>query len=167
MSVDFKKAQNSPRGTQLKLVLQMSTNQLVLFKPRWYSREKIVTGPVYSGKDRHTSEIVSFYLGAMLNLRWTPIAVGRKISLKEVYTKGNLELQNTMLIKDNGSTYCVYGKCFYCKLTETVCGEADHYIEGVILYLVPGPISKHRSPWQRTYKDNVKATWEQDDQYCE
>jgi glycosaminoglycan xylosylkinase len=97
--VSIRKAQNSPRGTQLKLVFQLPNAQLALFKPQWYPRDKIVTGPVYSGKDRHTSEIVAFYLGAMLNFRWTPIAVGRRVSLKEIYSKGNLELQNTMLIK--------------------------------------------------------------------
>lgn len=39
-------------------------------------------------------------------------------------------------------------------------------IEGVVLYFIPGAINKHRSPWQRTYKENEKASWEVDSDYC-
>lgn len=39
-------------------------------------------------------------------------------------------------------------------------------LEGVILYLVPGTLVKQRSPWQRTYKDNVLAPWEENMDYC-
>ncbi|KAL5284881.1 FAM20B family protein [Megaselia abdita] len=64
------------------------------------------------------------------------------------------------------SEYCVYGKCHFCNEDETVCGDDDNMIEGVILYMVPGNIAKKRSPWQRSYKDNVKAPWEDDLNYC-
>lgn len=91
---------NSQRGTQLKLVFTFANNQPVLFKPGWYDRETIIEGNVYSGKDRHNSEIISFYLGAILNLRWTPIVVGRRIDLSEIYRKADDELQSTgMFIK--------------------------------------------------------------------
>lgn len=39
-------------------------------------------------------------------------------------------------------------------------------LEGVVLYLVPGTFEKYRSPWQRTYKDNQLAAWEEDMNYC-
>lgn len=68
--------------------------------------------------------------------------------------------------KDNGSKLCVYGKCFYCKATEAVCGNKSHYLEGAFLYEIPGSIQKHKSPWQRTYKDGQQALWESDDNYC-
>lgn len=95
------KVYNSQRGTQLKLVLKLEGGQQVLWKPGWYTRETTIEGPVYSGKDRHNSEIIAFYLGAILNLRWTPIAAGRKIDMKEVYEKADPVLKETMLIKGN------------------------------------------------------------------
>jgi glycosaminoglycan xylosylkinase len=92
-------ATNAHRGTQLKLGLLVEGNQTVFFKPAWYNRDKIIDGPVYSGKDRHNSEILAFYLGALLNLRWTPIVVGRAINLKEVWSIGNVELQESMTVQ--------------------------------------------------------------------
>lgn len=92
----FVKAYNSNRGTQLKLVLKLNHGQPVLFKPAWYEREKVIEGTVYTGKDRHNAEIIAFYLGAILNMRWTPIVVGRKINLKDVYHKADAELKKTM-----------------------------------------------------------------------
>lgn len=39
----------------------------------------------------------------------------------------------------------------------------------MILYKVPAPLAKAKSPWQRTYKDGQKAIWEQssEDNYCD
>lgn len=62
---------------------------------------------------------------------------------------------------------CVYGKCYYCKETEAVCADSEHMLEGVVLQLIPGTLSKYRSPWQRTYKENVNADWEINMQFCE
>lgn len=89
-------AANAHRGTQLKLNLLVEGNQTVFFKPAWYDRSRIINGPVYSGKDRHNSEIVAFYLGALLNLRWTPIVVGRAINLEQIWNIGDKELQESM-----------------------------------------------------------------------
>lgn len=97
-------AVNAHKGTQLKLNVLVEGNQTMFFKPSWYQRDRIIDGPVYSGKDRHNSEIVAFYLGALLNLRWTPIAVGRTISLKDVWKIGDKELQDSMLFK--GESIC-------------------------------------------------------------
>lgn len=96
-------ARNAPRGTQLKLLLQLNGKQKFIFKPKWYERNAVIDGPVYSGKDRFNAEIVSFYLGAMLNLRWTPIAVGRRINLKDIYeTKADKVLRGTMTVNGIG-----------------------------------------------------------------
>lgn len=71
------------------------------------------------------------------------------------------------LFLENDSRICLYGKCFYCKPTEAVCGNKTHFVEGVVLYQVSGPLAKHKSPWQRTYKDGQKAMWEHSDSnYC-
>ena len=92
-------ASNSKKGTQLKLNLNLKGNQLVLFKPAWYKINRVIEGPVYSGKDRYNSEIIAFYLGAILNLRWTALAVGRKINLQEIYAVADDNLKGTMVVK--------------------------------------------------------------------
>lgn len=99
---DIITARNAPRGTQLKLLLYLTGKQKVIFKPKWYERSEVIDGPVYSGKDRFNAEIIAFYLGAILDMRWTPVAVGRKINLKEIYDhKADKVLRNTMTV--NGS----------------------------------------------------------------
>lgn len=99
-------ARNAPRGTQLKLLLELNGKQKVIFKPKWYERDAVISGPVYAGKDRFNAEIVAFYLGAMLNMRWTPIAVGRRISLKEIYDKtADKVLRSTMTANGGHSKY--------------------------------------------------------------
>lgn len=188
---DIISARNAPKGTQLKLLLTLSGKQKVIFKPKWYERNEVIDGPVYSGKDRFNAEIIGFYLGAILDMRWTPVAVGRKINLKEIYEhKADKLLRSTMTVdgkysprdfkltiqkspnkmspfcvSEDQTKYCLYGKCFYCKESEEVCGDDEHLLEGVVLYLVPGTFEKHRSPWQRTYKDKL-APWEESMDYC-
>lgn len=73
----------------------------------------------------------------------------------------------TAVPNENRTEICVFGKCFYCKETEPVCGDANNLLEGSILQLIPGSFSKYRSPWQRTYKDNQKTEWEENMNYCE
>jgi len=90
---------NLARGTQLKLLMRLSQQQKVIFKPQWYPRDEVIEGMVYSGKDRHTAEVYAFYLGAVLDFRWTPIVVGRVVNLKkEIYANGDHELQQTINI---------------------------------------------------------------------
>lgn len=92
-TVPIKRAKNSKKGTQLKLVFEVEGNQEFIFKPAWYKRNRLIEGPVYSGKDRHNSEIMGFYLGAILNLRWTPMVVGRMVNLKQIY-EGKFDILN-------------------------------------------------------------------------
>ncbi|XP_050099471.1 glycosaminoglycan xylosylkinase homolog isoform X2 [Anopheles aquasalis] len=155
----------SRRGTQLKLVLELSGPQYVLFKPRWYEREEIINGTVYSGKDRHNAEIVSFHLAVMLNLRSAPIAVGRSISLRDHLPLVDEELRQTMLVIDGRQ--CIYGSCHYCRQSEPVCDDPQTgTLDGAILYTIPGKLVKYRSPWQRTYNTERKAEWETNGGYC-
>lgn len=72
-----------------------------------------------------------------------------------------------LVFADNESQICVYGKCYYCKEAEAVCADSEHMLEGVVLQLIPGTLSKYRSPWQRTYKEGVNAEWEVNMQFCE
>ncbi|XP_012541699.1 glycosaminoglycan xylosylkinase isoform X2 [Monomorium pharaonis] len=72
------RADNAPLGTQLKLVLNLENNVKALFKPQWYSRDAIIHGPVYHGKDRHNAEVVAFHLSSLLALRRVPLTVIRK-----------------------------------------------------------------------------------------
>uniref|UniRef100_A0A2M4AUP5 Putative conserved secreted protein n=1 Tax=Anopheles triannulatus TaxID=58253 RepID=A0A2M4AUP5_9DIPT len=156
---------NSRRGTQLKLVLELAGPQYVLFKPRWYHLEEIVNGTVYSGKDRHNAEIVSFHLAVILNLRSAPIVVGRSISLREHLSLVDEELRQTMLVIDGRQ--CVYGSCYYCRPSEVVCDDpVTGTLDGAVLYTIPGKLAKYRSPWQRTYDTGRKADWETDGGYC-
>lgn len=118
---------NSPKGTQLKLLLTLHGNQKVIFKPKWYERNAIIDGPVYSGKDRFNAEIIGFYLGALLNLRWTPVAVGRKLNMKEIYDKADKLLKRTMTV---GGEYTIRSKWWVWKfksehwsLLKIICKE--------------------------------------------
>lgn len=46
-----------------------------------FNRSTVVNGSVYSGPDRHNAEIVAFYLSLLLDMRRTPVAVGRIVNL--------------------------------------------------------------------------------------
>lgn len=72
------RADNAPLGTQLKLMLTLEHGTKAMFKPQWYSRDSIIRGPVYHGKDRHNAEVVAFYLSSLLALRRVPLTVIRK-----------------------------------------------------------------------------------------
>lgn len=91
-------ARNAPRGTQLKLLLTLSYKQRVIFKPKWYEVDEVIGGSVvYAGKDRHRSEIAAFYLGAALEMPWTPIVVGRYLDMeKDIYEKADKDLLETI-----------------------------------------------------------------------
>lgn len=157
----------SPKGTQLKLQLLLAGNQSVVFKPKWYERTTVFEGSVYAGKDRFNSEIFAFYLGAVLQLNWTPIAVGRRFDARELHRLSGGRLKKTFLL--NETSCCFYGQCHYCNEANLVCGhEANNYeVEGVLLYAIPGRFTKKRSPWQRTYREGVPAEWELNINYCE
>jgi hypothetical protein len=60
---------------------------------------QLLLGEVYSGKDRHNAEILAFYLGALLNFRWTSIVVGRSINIRDVFDIADKELQETIISK--------------------------------------------------------------------
>ncbi|XP_056634983.1 glycosaminoglycan xylosylkinase homolog [Diorhabda sublineata] len=160
------KADIDSRGTQLKLLLTLQGNQEVIFKPKWYDRNKIIDGPVYAGKDRYNSEIVAFYLSVILNKPLCPISIERKLSLKnEILPVATKRLLNTALIENNRS--CLYGKCFYCNINDPICDDDNSSLLGAVIINFKANLVNHRSPWQRTYKKGKNALWQEfPDNYC-
>ncbi|XP_015189808.1 PREDICTED: glycosaminoglycan xylosylkinase isoform X2 [Polistes dominula] len=163
----IKHADNAVLGTQLKLMLTLENGAKAVFKPQWYSRDTVIQGPVYYGKDRHNAEIVAFHLSSLLALRRVPLAVIRKLDLtNEVRRHATPELHATMY--QEGNDTCLYGVCHYCSLNDPVCGTGN-VLEGALIFWLPRYLHlvKHRHPWQRTYKKKKLAIWETDDAYCE
>lgn len=76
------------------------------------------------------------------------------------------ELAATMY--QDGNNTCLYGVCHYCTPTDPVCGNGD-IMEGALILWLPSylKLTKHRNPWQRTYKKNKLALWEIDEHYCD
>jgi len=153
-------------GTQLKVMLTLEGGQKVLFKPQWYNRSFHISGSVYSGADRHNGEIVAFYLSLLLDLRRTPVAVGRRVNLKsEIFDRADPDLSTTFFKSRNET--CFYGVCRYCTPEFNVCSE-NGLLEGALVLWLPNSVKlkSFRSPWQRTYRENKKAAWETDDTFC-
>ena len=63
---------------------------------------------------------------------------------------------------------CFYGICRYCKREMSACGRDGQLLEATAILWLPNTVKlkSNRSPWQRTYKKNVQAQWETDDQFC-
>ena len=53
---------------------------------------------------------------------------------------------------------CFYGECYYCKKAEAACGEGD-IMEGSLTIWLPDwyMLRTRNHPYQRTYRDGVKA----------
>ncbi|XP_074654697.1 glycosaminoglycan xylosylkinase-like [Tubulanus polymorphus] len=156
-------------GTQLKLSLVLRGGQKVAFKPKWYDRDFVVLGKPYDGADRHNAEIAAFHLNRILGLRRAPLVVGRRINLKtEILPVAKKRLSDTFFTRDE-QNLCFYGKCLYCKSeSDGVCAKG-HVLEGIVILWLPSnyKLQNHRSPWQRTYRDDRKARWENNDRYCD
>lgn len=122
-------------------------------------------GKVYAGKDRYGSEILAFYLAAVLDLRLVPIATERIVDVrKEILPVATNSLNATVFEYKNST--CIYGKCFYCKREDPICSDENGKLVGAVLYHVPGKLQTYNSPWQRTYKKSKKAVWETHANYC-
>ncbi|XP_013381494.1 glycosaminoglycan xylosylkinase isoform X1 [Lingula anatina] len=157
------------KGTQLKMTLVLEGNQKAVFKPKWYDRDYVVVGTPYSGADRHNGEIAAFHLIRLLGLNRAPLVVGRTVNLqKEILPVSSTKLKSTFFQRDNNT--CFYGQCLYCKSEEDgVCADGE-MLEGAVVLWLPRKwtfYKKHRSPWQRTYKEGKVARWEYDDTYCD
>ncbi|CAH1163612.1 unnamed protein product [Phaedon cochleariae] len=165
-NADIVQADIDTRGTQLKILLTLQGNQQVVFKPKWYSKDKVIEGSVTSGKDRYNSEIIGFYLSVIMKKPLCPLSVQRHISLKnDIIPVATERLLSTSFKKNNKT--CIFGKCFYCKMNDSVCDDENSGLTGAIIFNIKGNLEKFRSPWQRTYKSGKTAIWEQyPEKYC-
>lgn len=121
---------------------------------------------MYSGKDRFGSEIVAFYLSAIIGRPLIPITTHRKLSIrKDIMPVATARLVNT--IYERKSVMCMYGKCYYCKKEDPVCEDSStNMLTGAIIINIDANLKNNRSPWQRTYKTDKRASWETQDNFC-
>ncbi|XP_033114499.1 uncharacterized protein LOC117114977 [Anneissia japonica] len=56
------KADVGYKGTQLKVTLYLAGGQVVVFKPKRFSRDYVIEGSPVAGYDRHNGEIAAFHL---------------------------------------------------------------------------------------------------------
>lgn len=101
-----------------------------------------------------TATLPSFLLISSVNLS------------EEVRNRATPELYATIYQETNNT--CLYGVCHYCSPADPVCGFGD-ILEGALILWLPSylKLTKHRHPWQRTYKRNKFALWETDTNYCD
>ncbi|XP_066917993.1 glycosaminoglycan xylosylkinase-like [Clytia hemisphaerica] len=160
------------KGTQLKAQFVLDgpplKKQEVVFKPKRYSRDKILGGTPYEGYDRHNGEIAAFHLDRILGFNRAPPVVGRLVNLREeVINVAQTSLLDTFW-RDNSNNICFFGKCMYCKREESACGKGEIMEASLTLWLPKHvKLYKMRHPWQRTYRKNRKAKWEIDSNYCD
>lgn len=59
-----------------------------------------------------------------------------------------------------GEHTCFYGRCYYCKPAEAACANGS-LMEGSLTLWLPDHMGLHtwRHPYQRTYRDGVKARY--------
>lgn len=151
----------------MKLLLTLEGGQQALFKPQWYQRDEVIEGPVYAGRDRHNAEVAAFHLSMLLNIRRVPLTVGRKVNLRrEIMPVATAELLDTFY--QEGNNTCFYGVCMYCEPQSPVCAKRD-IMEGAVILWLPSNIrfERNASPWQRSYKSDLVARWEVEENYCD
>ncbi|XP_050666699.1 glycosaminoglycan xylosylkinase homolog isoform X2 [Leptidea sinapis] len=141
---------NAPKGTQLKLLFLIEGNQKVYFKPKRYDLSHTIQGSIYAGYDRHNSEVFAYYMAMILNFKWIPPSVIRKVHMdKDVLPVATNGLKSTILKKTN----------------ETVCPENNGELEGAAILYLDKQLKVYKSPWRRSYNSR-KMEWEIDNDFC-
>ena len=60
--------------------------------------DHIINGNIYSGYDRHNSEVFAYYLAMVLNFRWIAPSVIRHVHLhKDIVPVATVGLKSTMI----------------------------------------------------------------------
>ncbi|CAH0766357.1 unnamed protein product [Diatraea saccharalis] len=156
---------NAPKGTQLKLLLQIEGKHKLYFKPKRYQLSDVINGNIYAGFDRHNSEVFAYYLAIVLNFTWIAPSVIRKIHVNnDILPVATIGLKKTM-VKNASGSFCIYGKCYYCKINETVCPDDKGQIEGAAILYLDKTFKIYKSPWRRSYTSK-KMEWEKDNNFC-
>lgn len=70
-----------------------------------------------------------------------------------------------MVKKNEVGATCIYGKCYYCKINETVCPDNTGVLEGAAILYLEKQFKVHKSPWRRSYS-RKKMDWEKDTDFC-
>lgn len=72
--------------------------QKIYFKPKRYNLNHVINGNIYGGYDRHNSEVFAYYLAMVLNFRWIPPSVTRRVHLhKHIIPVATMGLKRTMV----------------------------------------------------------------------
>ncbi|KAG7310488.1 hypothetical protein JYU34_003274 [Plutella xylostella] len=100
-----------------------------------------------------------------LNFTWVAPAAIRRIHVeRDVVPVATPGLKRTML--RNGSSLCIYGKCFYCKSNETVCPDKKGELEGAVILYLDKHFRQYKYPWKRSYNTKVQMEWERNNDFC-
>uniref|UniRef100_A0A1I8FRM0 Fam20C domain-containing protein n=1 Tax=Macrostomum lignano TaxID=282301 RepID=A0A1I8FRM0_9PLAT len=144
-----------PAGSQMKLLLQLDAGTggaSVVFKPRVYDRDRVMTGSVVAGRDRDNAEVVGYHLGRLLGFHRGPVASPRLLNLTAASLAATPRLRETFYRRLSDNRLCLWGVCRYCTGRRTgVCAG----------------LTKHRHPWARNYASNdAKAAWQLGENPC-
>lgn len=165
------------KGTQLKLLFVLTGGQKVVFKPKRFERDYVVSGESWDGFDRHNAEVAGFHLDHILGFRRAPLVVGRIVHFRNEIVKVATErlkrtFKHDLNQKDekNNPVLCTFGECYYCKPEDLVCPDQNGFLEGTLTLWIEKEnyeFLKLRHPYQRTYHIDRKARWQTDERYCE
>uniref|UniRef100_A0A1I8HKK1 Fam20C domain-containing protein n=1 Tax=Macrostomum lignano TaxID=282301 RepID=A0A1I8HKK1_9PLAT len=162
-----------PAGSQMKLLLQLDAGTggaSVVFKPRVYDRDRVMTGSVVAGRDRDNAEVVGYHLGRLLGFHRGPVASPRLLNLTAASLAATPRLRETFYRRLSDNRLCLWGVCRYCTGRRTgVCAGPDEVLEGVAVLMLPHRLAlkRHRHPWARNYASNdAKAAWQLGENPC-
>lgn len=60
----------------------MQGHKKLYFKPKRYEIDKVINGVIYSGYDRHNSEVFGYYLAMVMNYTWVAPATIRRLHIE-------------------------------------------------------------------------------------
>ncbi|XP_043194925.1 extracellular serine/threonine protein CG31145-like [Amphibalanus amphitrite] len=151
----------------------MRNEAAALVKPMRFPREQetLPNHFYFSDYERHNAEIAAHHLDRILGFRRAPPVIGRLMNITtDLYAKATGKLLKTFFISP-ADNLCFHGKCsYYCDTGHAICGNPD-MLEGSFAALLPHSDDAERKtwrhPWKRAYHKRRKATWEEDENYCE
>ncbi|XP_060584531.1 extracellular serine/threonine protein kinase FAM20C-like [Ruditapes philippinarum] len=169
---EFESVEMMEKGTELKLLVKLSSGTKAVFKPmRWdRSHETLPNHFYFNDYERHNSEIAAFHLDRVMGFYRVPPVTGRFVNMtREIFLLADRKLKKTFYVSPVGNL-CFFGECsYYCDSRHSFCGNVD-IIEGSLMVWLPeGPNSERdrwKSPYRRSYSKFRKAEWEKDEDYC-
>ncbi|XP_055906171.1 extracellular serine/threonine protein CG31145 [Eupeodes corollae] len=159
-------------GTQLKLVIEYSTDMKSLMKPMRFPRDQqtLPNHFYFTDYERHNAEIAAFHLDRIMGFRRAMPVTGRLLNITtDIYQVADDNLLKTFFVSPSNNL-CFHGKCsYYCDTSHAICGNPDT-LEGSFAAFLPAFEQTQRKvwrhPWRRSYHKRRKAQWETDADYC-